>query len=159
MKLLLRLCHICHKPLGTDRVRDHDHLKQCLQSQIQKSLLHPCHFHNLRGYDRHLIMSGISESQPSRISCIPNNMEKYISFSIGSLRFIDSLQFLNSSLDKLVANLAKQGIGKFSYLSQHFPDPIHLQLLMRKGVHCYSFMDNFNKFNYPSLPDKEHSDR
>ena len=33
---------------------------------------------------------------------IANNMEKYISFSIGQRRFIDSLQFLNGSLEKLV---------------------------------------------------------
>ena len=159
------LCHICHKPLGTDRVRDHDHLKQgfnyrgaahnaCNLNYKNPSYI-PVIFHNLRGYYGHLIMSGISESQPRKISCIPNNTEKYISFSIGSLRFIDSLQFLNSSLDKLVANLAKQGIEKFPSLSQHFPDPLQLQLLMRKGVYCYSFMDNFNKFDYPSLPDKD----
>ena len=37
------------------------------------------------------------------LSCITNNMEKYISFSIGrQIRFLDSLQFLNATLDKLV---------------------------------------------------------
>ena len=100
-------------------------------------------------------MSGISEVQLRRISCIPNNMEKYISFSIGSLRFIDSLQFLNSSLDKLVANLAKEGVNKFPSLSQHFPDSTQLELLMRKGVYCYSFMDQFKKFDLPSLPSRD----
>ena len=38
-----------------------------------------------------------------RVSCIPNNTEKYISFSLGQLRFIDSAQFLLASPDKLVA--------------------------------------------------------
>ena len=40
-----------------------------------------------------------------KISCISNNLEKYMTFSVGQLQFIDSLQFLNSSLDKLSANL------------------------------------------------------
>ena len=156
------LCHICQKPLGADRVRDHDHLKQgfnyrgaahnaCNLNYKQPSYI-PVIFQNLKNY---LLMSGISEFQPRRISCIPNNMEKYISFSIGSLRFIDSLQFLNSSLDKLVANLAKEGVNKFPSLSQHFPDSTQLELLMRKGVYCYSFMDQFKKFDLPSLPSRD----
>jgi len=67
----------------------------------------PVVFHNLRGDDGHLIMSalGISESTDDQnISCIPNNMEKYMTFGVGQLQFIDSLQFMNSSLDKLTAN-------------------------------------------------------
>ena len=36
------------------------------------------------------------------IKCIPTKTEKYISFSLGNLRFIDSVNFLLSSLDKLV---------------------------------------------------------
>ena len=38
-----------------------------------------------------------------KLSCIPNNTEKYISFSLGHLRFIDSVQFLLTSLDRLVS--------------------------------------------------------
>ena len=37
-----------------------------------------------------------------RLSCIPNNTEKYISFSVGQLKFLDSFQFMGSSLAKLV---------------------------------------------------------
>ena len=36
------------------------------------------------------------------IKCIPTNNEKYISFSLGNLRFVDSVNFMISSLDKLV---------------------------------------------------------
>jgi hypothetical protein len=36
----------------------------------------------------------------------PNNMEKYISFSLGKhLVFIDSIQFMASSLEELAGNL------------------------------------------------------
>ena len=69
----------------------------------------PVVFHNLRGYDSHLIMQSVGLFKDKNIKCIANNMEKYISFSLGPLRFIDSLQFMNSSLDKLVENLKLNG--------------------------------------------------
>ena len=37
-----------------------------------------------------------------KVTCISKNAEKYISFSIDQLRFIDSAQFVLSSLDGLV---------------------------------------------------------
>ena len=36
-------------------------------------------FHNLRSYDSHLLMQAISKVKGT-ITCIQNNMEKYISF-------------------------------------------------------------------------------
>ena len=61
----------------------------------------PVIFHNLKGYDGHLLMQAMARVQ-GEIKCIPTNTEKYISFSLGNLRFIDSFNFLLSSLDKLV---------------------------------------------------------
>ena len=44
------------------------------------------------------------------INAIPNNMEKYMAFMLGNhLTFIDSFQFMSSSLEKLVSNLTKCG--------------------------------------------------
>ena len=64
----------------------------------------PVVFHNLKTYDAHLIMSAVKQRHGD-ITVIPTNTEKYISFSIGGLRFIDSFQFLFSSLEKLAKNL------------------------------------------------------
>ena len=51
-----------------------------------------------------------------KISVIPNELEKYMSFIINNkLRFINSFQFLSSSLDSLVKNLNKDD---FKYLNQ-----------------------------------------
>ena len=36
-------------------------------------------FHNLKGYDGHLLMQAMARMQ-GEINCIPNNMEKYVSF-------------------------------------------------------------------------------
>ena len=39
------------------------------------------------------------------MSVIPNNTEKYTSFTIGDVTFIDSMQFMISSMEKLSKNL------------------------------------------------------
>ena len=50
-----------------------------------------------------------------KISVKPNELKTYMSFTINNkLSFIDSFQFLNSSLDSLVKNLNKDD---FKYLS------------------------------------------
>ena len=42
-----------------------------------------------------------------KVGVIPNGLEKYIAFTINrNLVFIDSMQFMNSSLDSLVKNLS-----------------------------------------------------
>ena len=135
-------CHICGFELGTDRVRDHCHLSgkyrgaahnECNLNYSFTGRI-PVILHNLRGYDSHLIMQGLGKLKDKKINCIPNNTEKYISFSIDNLDFIDSLQFMNASLDKLVFNLAKDGSDKFPILEQHI-DSDKIPLLLRKGVY------------------------
>lgn len=58
------------------------------------------------------------KEQQMNINAIPNNMEKYMAFMLGNnLTFIDSFQFVSSSLDKLVSNLPKESL---KYTSQKF---------------------------------------
>ena len=73
----------------------------------------------MKGYDSHFIMQTIGEmankytyknkkeeEKQMDINVIPNNMEKYMAFMLEKhLVFIDSLQFMSSSLDKLTSNL------------------------------------------------------
>ena len=64
-----------------------------------------------------------------RISVIPNGLEKYLAFILNkNLAFIDSMLFMNSSLDKLVKNL---GDKDFVFLSKGFSDE-HLELVKKK---------------------------
>ena len=148
-------CHVCEKPLEGDSVRDHCHItgkyrgaahNACnLKLQLNpKTMAIPVVFHNLRGYDSHLLMQAISKVE-GRISCIPNNTEKYISFSLGQLRFIDSAQFLPASL--IVANKPEA----FQITARYEP----AELLMRKGVYPYEYMDSWESFAEPKLPPKE----
>ena len=155
-------CHICGFELGTDRVRDHCHLSgkyrgaahnECNLNYSFTGRI-PVILHNLRGYDSHLIMQGLGKLKDKKINCIPNNTEKYISFSIDNLDFIDSLQFMNASLDKLVCNLTKDGSDKFPILKQHI-DSDKIPLLLRKGVYPYDYMDCAERFEEPTLPTKQ----
>ena len=132
-------CHICgEKYTGKDVcIRDHCHItgkfrgsahQECnLKLRIKpENLKIPVIFHNLRGYDCHLIMQQMGKIanayaykyKPLTINAIPNNMEKYMAFMLGNhLTFIDSFQFMSSSLDKLVNNLPKDDL---IYTSQVF---------------------------------------
>ena len=153
------ICHNCHKPLGNDKVRDHDHLQaghnyrgaahNACNPNFKQAQFIPVVFHNLRGYDSHIIMLGVGKMQPKKISCIPNNMEKYISFSIGYLRFIDSLQFLNASLETQGAVQSETNqkiIDRFPSLSHQFTDPKQLRLLLTKQIYPCEFIDSVDRF-------------
>ena len=169
-------CWICGGELGLDRVRDHCHLtgkyrgaahNKC-NLQYRKPKFIPVVFHNLSGYDSHLFIKNLGVTE-GNINCIPNNEEKYISFSkdivVGEytskngkivdikqqLRFIDSFKFVASSLDKLVENLDKHccvNTGKFYKGKQ-------LSLLMRKGVYPYEYASSCERFDDKQLPPKE----
>ena len=120
-------CWICGKLIDHDdeKVRDHCHVtgkfrgaahRGCnVNFQLTKKV--PVIFHNLRGYDSHLIFSKLNKFD-AKISVIPNGLEKYMTFSLNkNLVFIDILQFMNSSLDKLVKNLSDED---FKYLVEEF---------------------------------------
>ena len=79
--------------MNKDKVIDHDHItgkyrgaahSSCnLKLRIDPDKIKiPVFFHNLRGYDAHLIMQYIGE-QDVTLSCIPNKREKYIFFLVG----------------------------------------------------------------------------
>ena len=170
-------CHICNKKYTADdiRVRDHCHItgkfrgsahQECnLQLRLNPDKIKiPVIFHNLRGYDSHFIMQEIGaivkdyeytnkkgQKCQMNINAIPNNMEKYMAFMLGNhLTFLDSFQFMSSSLEKLVGNLPKKSL---KYTSKMFKGT-KFDLMVRKGVYPYDYMDSFDKFNSP-LPKKE----
>ena len=115
----------------------------------------PVFFHNLEGYDSHLLMQHLVKYKKMRLSCIPTNSENYISFTLGHLQFLDSLNFINESLGKLVENLAAEGDQHFHHIKRHFTDSEQRKLLLRKGVYPYEWMDHSDKMEYTSLPEKE----
>ena len=148
-------CHICEKFLNGDSVSVHCHITGKYRGAAHKACdpkttTIPVVFHNLRGYDSHLLMQAISRVE-GRVSCIPNNTEKYISFSLGQLRFIDSAQFLLAPLDKLVAANPPE---TFQITAQYEPNQQRRELLLRKGVYPYEYMDSWERFADTRLPPK-----
>ena len=88
-----------------------------------------------------------------KIKVIAQNAEKYMAFYIGKhLSFIDSFAFMSSSLDKLAGNLEDRD---FIYTKDYFTDPVQFNLMKRKGVYPYDYMDSFSKFNDRELPKRE----
>ena len=163
-------CHICNKKYkdSDEIVRDHCHITgkyrgsahaACnlkLQISAEKIKI-PVIFHNLRGYDSHFIVNElgelINEGLDISIDVIPCNTEKYMAFYIGKhLAFIDSFQFMGSSLEKLAGNLSEEG---FIYTREYFPDERQFNLMKAKGVYPYDYMDSFSKFSDTVLPQKE----
>ena len=60
-----------------------------------------------------------------------------------SIVFIDSMPFMNSSLDKLVKNLSD---SDFKYLTKEFGSK-NLEILKQKGAYPYEHMVRFKTFN------------
>ena len=108
----------------------------------------PVIFHNLKGYDSHLIFSELNKFD-IKINVIPYGLEKYMAFFLGrNLVFIDSMQFMNSSLDKLAKNLSDED---FKYLVEKFGFE-NLEILKQKGAYPYEYMNNLERFNEKKLP-------
>ena len=64
-----------------------------------------------------------------------------------NLVFIDSMQFMNSSLDKLVKNLSDED---FKYLVKEFGSK-NLKILKQKGAYPYECINSFKRFNEEKL--------
>ena len=66
--------------------------------------------------------------------------------------FIDSFKFLNCSLEKLVSFLPDD--NKF-ILRKHFPDSTQFNMINRKAIFPYEFVDSWGSLNVEKLPSKE----
>ena len=155
-------CWICKKRINHDdeKVKDHCHITskfrgaahQSCNLDFQLTKRNPVIFYNLKGYDSHLIFSVLHKFN-LKINVIPNGLEKYMAFFQNkNLVFIDSMQFMNSSLDKLVKNLSEED---FKYLVEEF-DSKHLKILKQKGDYPYEYMNSFKKFDEDKLPARKY---
>ena len=158
-----------------EKVKDHCHYTGRFRGashnscnlKYKKPKFIPVIFHNLSGYDSHLFIKNLGNTD-GNIDCIPNNEEKYISFTkntvTGSytnkegktkpikhkIRFIDSFKFMSTSLDSLVNNLPDDA---FNNLERYTDDK--LSLVKRKGVYPYEYMDSLERLDETKLPPKE----
>ena len=137
------VCWLCKGKFGEKpKVRDHCHYTgkfrgaahQSCNLKFKRPKFTPVFFHNLQNYDAHLFVRALGlMDEVLSISCIPNNDEKYISFSLKfelkriikwdckkeewievilkhEIRFLDSFKFTLSGLEGLVKNLSREDL-------------------------------------------------
>ena len=180
-------CYICKKPFSNElpKVLEHDHLtakyrgaacQPCNTKMRQKKNVLPVFFHNLRGYDGHLLCeSGLNKLKKWELSVIPLTKEKYLSITAAfivdsfknkktgedvaikmKIHFKDTAQFLQASLDHLVKNLVE---GDENLVRQNMvhslkclPNDAPLSLITSKGIFPYEWFDSVTKLESRSLP-------
>ena len=99
--------------------------------KIPKKL--PIIFHNLKGYDGHLIFKELNNFDVT-IDVIPKTIEKYMSIVVSrTITFIDSMEFYKGSLDDLASNIDDKD---FKYLMSEFSND-ELETLKRKDPYPY----------------------
>ena len=178
------ICHICKKEFCTDKDnkekfkkmqkgRDHCHYTGkyrgaahsiCnLRYKIKKEI--PVVFHNGSVYDYHFIIKYLARKFEGHFTCLGENTEKYIIFSVPikkvingyndndnnndnnnkaktityRIKFIDSYRFMQSSLSTLTDNLSE--INNMNLR-------ISRDALVKKFYNTYQLCDNdFHKFN------------
>ena len=154
----------CHFT-GEFRGAAHNHCNR----QFRKTFKIPVFFHNMKGYDGHILFSNLAKlklKNPPKV--IAKSLESFISIKLGTVEIKDSLSFLNSSLDKLGKNLKDKGEKEGKSIKDTFPntysyfkkywnhiDEEAFELLTRKGVYPYEFMDSWEKMKEKTLPSKE----
>ena len=145
---LAAVCRNCNLQLKPSKLRNNINKKF-----FGNQFFIPVICHNMKNYDAHHILKHLTpifKDNPEKfanvkdIDVIANNMDRYIGFQMGALRFLDSLQFLNASLETLVSNLTKDGLDKLVYTKRHF-DQEQIPFVSRKGIFPYSWFDGEQK--------------
>ena len=188
----------CSYTLENKKIRHHNHINgqfisslcnECNLKMQYKPFL-PVYLHNLKGYDSHLFITalfkyGYQQTEKTKkdfVSCIPNNEQKYISFSKNiivdtiefidkkskkmirkpvfyEIRFLDSYAFMASSIDELSENLKSSCNNNiielrntFKNISEHFINDDEFLLLIQKGVYPYDYIDSYDRLYEDKLP-------
>ena len=172
-------CAICGKPMSGKVHLHHCHLtgrvlgpahENCNMRARQERRTLNIFVHNLKGYDSHMLLKhALSAPQFStwKIEVLPDNQSQYKALTLRipvdryneadgrerfryfAIKFKDSFQFLPSSLDTL-NNTLESHPHAFT-LKQRYSN-LSDEVLTRKGVFPYSYLDSLEKFNDRQLP-------
>ena len=157
------------------KCRDHCHIT----GRYRSALCHQCNtklyfsrrtlpviFHNLKCYDAHqLIKHGLGKLKHWQLSVIPQTKEKYMTITARipvdktkegkpvyfNVSFLDSFQFMSSSLASLVNNL--ESLPFTAVLHRDYPN-LTKEIVKRKGVFPYTYFDSLSKLQESSLPSR-----
>jgi hypothetical protein len=181
-------CYLCGKCFtsGDVKTKDHSHAtgdyRGCAHQKCN-ILYHqtrriPVVFHGMKHYDGSFLLRAIGRMKyADRVTVVPSNTEKYLSFTLKvpistesgevvmmSAVFIDSFQFMSRSLSNLADTLDDNDFAavksEVSNVAGHWDglfvaaldDDEKLRLLRRKGVFPYSHLTDANTFDETRLP-------
>ena len=147
------------------KVKEHNHIngefrsalcRTCnLKLYLSRRTL-PVIFHNFKCYDAHqIIKHGLGKFKHWQLSVIPQTKEKYMSLTARipvdqtkegrtiyfTVIFLDSFQFMNSSLASLVSNL--DSLPLTEVLKRDYPTLTDCSI-RRKGIFPYSYFTSLN---------------
>jgi hypothetical protein len=144
-----------------EKVLDHDHYtgtilgvahNVCNMSRRRQVSEIPVYFHNLAGYDSHLLMQGIAEMakegrsvKEMKLSGLVYNTEKLRTLHYKQFHFLDSLAFLNAPLNQVVEDLVGAD-HSFPLLTAIVENENQLQLIKQKGYFPYQYLTNLAEF-------------
>jgi hypothetical protein len=162
-----KVCEKCKNSfhaLNRPKVRHHCHVtgkyigawcRRCNYLEGKKKFKLVVFFHNLRGYDSHMILRyGLMEivklhGKDGNIHqfIIGKSAEKLSSFQFGNFIFRDSLLHLECSLERAVDNLTKS--------NHSFPicEKVGLHPILRQEwIYPYKWVDSIKRFDHSQLP-------
>ena len=156
--------------------RDHDHcngkyrMALCNRCNLtyasEKDIKIVCMAHYSSHYDQHLFIKEMvarsrkAKRNPPRV--LPQNSEHYKAIFDGMFIFLDSCEFLQSSLDTVVESvkLSKRStqtelVSSFPLLLQYVGgNKEKYNQLSKKGVLCYEYIDGMEKLREKELPSR-----
>ena len=116
---------------------------------VNKVNLHkfiPVLYHNFSKYDCHMFFNELINSKvdTNNISVIARTSEEYMSVNYSCIKFLDSMRFLTTSLEKLTESLKDED---YIHLKKHFPN--HWMLLKNKLAYPYEFYKTLEDYERP----------
>ena len=164
-------CYLCGQPFNSDskKNRDHNHFTgeflgaACVFCNLQRRRPHklPIFLHNGSKYDFHFIIKALNKKNVGEIKVLPFNGEHFRTIEFKGFQFLDSLAFLQASLDQLSDDLSKTDhnyqILKQTYLTKtnNKFDSEKFKALTKKSYYPYEYCtDMRTMINTTKLPDR-----
>jgi hypothetical protein len=149
-------CWMCENSFTEEnhKVRHHNHftgeyhspLCNSCNIQVKPKIRIPVLFHNLN-YDKNVFFKSIckfKKIKSNKVSILPDNSQNFKSFSIGNLHFIDTIRFMQDSLENLIKNVAPENM---TFLKSLANDDNQFSIMRRKGLFPYEWFNDINKFD------------
>ncbi|XP_065354938.1 uncharacterized protein LOC135949335 [Calliphora vicina] len=164
-------CHVCSEVISEhDKVKDHCQFSGKYKGPahyfciFNKKLLtfFPVIFQSFSAYDCQLFVNEFNNIDSGSINIIPKNKDSCISLSktinsdIGvklEIRFLDSFSFIPSKLADVVKHLTINDLNTFKSM---YPDDLSkFNLLIKKAVFPYNYIDSVEKLSDTCLPSRD----